>query len=103
MKQGKSRATPRARRPAGNAALKFPARLALFSFAPRRRRCYLHSQREAQSARRLRSLRLHGCRLLRTPTGARSKMQPRNPVMTRHAEGTFDVKTTPIAADDATM
>jgi hypothetical protein len=23
--------------------------------------------------------------------------------MTRHAEGTFDVKTTPIAADDATM
>ncbi len=32
-----------------------------------------------------------------------SKMQGRAPVMTRHAEGTFDVKTTPIAADDATM
>jgi hypothetical protein len=30
------------------------------------------------------------------------KTQPKDPVMTRHAEGTFDVKTTPIAADDAT-
>ena len=27
----------------------------------------------------------------------------RTPVMTRHAEGTFDVKTTPLAADDGTM
>ncbi len=32
-----------------------------------------------------------------------SKTQKREPVMTRHAEGTFDVKTTPIAADGATM
>ncbi len=32
-----------------------------------------------------------------------SKMQRKDPTMTRHAEGTFDVKTTPIAADDATM
>jgi hypothetical protein len=29
------------------------------------------------------------------------KMQHKDPVMTRHAEGTFDVKTTPLAADDA--
>jgi hypothetical protein len=27
----------------------------------------------------------------------------KDPVMSRHAEGTFDVKTTPLAADDATM
>ena len=27
----------------------------------------------------------------------------KGPTMTRHAEGTFDVKTTPLAADDATM
>jgi hypothetical protein len=30
-------------------------------------------------------------------------MLRKDPVMTRHAEGTFDVKTTPLAADDATM
>jgi hypothetical protein len=28
-------------------------------------------------------------------------LQHKEPVMTRHAEGTFDVKTTPIAADEA--
>lgn len=32
-----------------------------------------------------------------------SKPLRRDPVMTRHAEGTFDVKTTPLAANDATM
>jgi hypothetical protein len=31
-----------------------------------------------------------------------SKSLRKDPVMTRHASGTFDVKTTPIAADDAT-
>jgi len=30
-------------------------------------------------------------------------MLHKDPVMTRHAEGTFDVKTTPLPADDATM
>jgi len=38
------------------------------------------------------------CAHAQAPT---SKMQKREPVMTRHAEGTFDVKTTPLAADDA--
>jgi hypothetical protein len=32
-----------------------------------------------------------------------AKLLRKDPVMTRRAEGTFDVKTTPIAADDATM
>jgi hypothetical protein len=31
------------------------------------------------------------------------RMLHKDPVMTRHAEGTFDVKTTPLPADDATM
>jgi hypothetical protein len=31
-----------------------------------------------------------------------AKLLRKDPVMTRHAEGTFDVKTTPLAADDAT-
>ncbi|MGA2560195.1 MAG: DUF3224 domain-containing protein [Terracidiphilus sp.] len=31
-----------------------------------------------------------------------SKLLRKDPVMTRHAEGTFDVKTTPLAADEAT-
>jgi len=30
-----------------------------------------------------------------------SKLLRKDPVMTRHAAGTFDVKTTPLAADDA--
>jgi hypothetical protein len=32
-----------------------------------------------------------------------SKLLRKDPIMTRHAEGPFDVKTTPIAANDATM
>jgi hypothetical protein len=32
-----------------------------------------------------------------------AKLLRKDPIMTRHAEGSFDVKTTPIAADDATM
>jgi hypothetical protein len=32
-----------------------------------------------------------------------AKLLRRDPVMTRRAEGTFDVKTTPLAANDATM
>jgi len=31
-----------------------------------------------------------------------SNMLRKDPVMTRHAEGTFEVKTTPLAGDDAT-
>ncbi len=31
-----------------------------------------------------------------------SKLLRKDPVMTRHAEGTFDVKTTPLPGDDAT-
>jgi len=31
-----------------------------------------------------------------------SSLRHKDPVMTRHAEGTFDVKMTPLAADDAT-
>jgi hypothetical protein len=31
-----------------------------------------------------------------------SKLLRKDPVMSRHAEGTFDVKTTPLPADDAT-
>jgi hypothetical protein len=34
--------------------------------------------------------------------GPPSKLLRKDPVMTRHAEGTFDVKTTPLPADDAT-
>jgi Protein of unknown function (DUF3224) len=33
---------------------------------------------------------------------ATSKLLRKDPVMTRHAEGTFDVKNTPLPADDAT-
>jgi len=33
---------------------------------------------------------------------APSKLLRKDPVMTRHAEGTFEVKTTPLPADDAT-
>ncbi|HEY1903818.1 MAG TPA: DUF3224 domain-containing protein [Terracidiphilus sp.] len=32
-----------------------------------------------------------------------SRLVHKDPIMTRHAEGTFDVKTTPIAADNETM
>jgi len=32
-----------------------------------------------------------------------SKLVRKDPVMTRHAEGTFDVKNAPLAADDATQ
>jgi hypothetical protein len=34
--------------------------------------------------------------------GPASKLLRKDPFMTRHAEGTFDVKMTPLAADDAT-
>jgi hypothetical protein len=34
--------------------------------------------------------------------GPPSRLQRKDPVMTRHAEGTFDVKTTPLPGDDAT-
>jgi Protein of unknown function (DUF3224) len=37
------------------------------------------------------------------PQAPPAKLLRKDPVMTRRAEGTFDVKTTPIAADDATM
>jgi Protein of unknown function (DUF3224) len=37
------------------------------------------------------------------PQAPSSPLLHKDPVMTRHAEGTFDVKTTPLAADDATM
>ena len=37
------------------------------------------------------------------PQAPTSKLLRKDPIMTRHAEGTFDVKTTPLAADDATM
>lgn len=40
------------------------------------------------------------CACAQTPP---SRLLRKDPVMTRHAEGTFDVKTTPIAANDATM
>lgn len=34
--------------------------------------------------------------------GPPSRLQRKDPVMTRHAEGTFDVKTTPLPGDDTT-
>ena len=34
--------------------------------------------------------------------GPPSRLQRKDPVMTRHAEGTFDVKTTPLPGDEAT-
>jgi hypothetical protein len=36
------------------------------------------------------------------PQAPTSKLLRKDPVMTRHAEGTFEVKTTPLAGDDAT-
>ncbi len=36
------------------------------------------------------------------PQAPAAKLLRKDPVMTRHAEGTFDVKTTPLAADEAT-
>ncbi len=36
------------------------------------------------------------------PQAPHSKLLLKDPVMTRHAEGTFDVKTTPLPPDDAT-
>jgi hypothetical protein len=37
------------------------------------------------------------------PQTPHSPLLHKDPVMTRHAEGTFNVKMTPLAADDATM
>jgi hypothetical protein len=37
-----------------------------------------------------------------SPQAAAPNLARKVPVMTRHAEGSFDVKTTPVAADDAT-
>jgi hypothetical protein len=36
------------------------------------------------------------------PLAPQAKLLGKEPLMTRHAEGTFEVKTTPIAADEAT-
>lgn len=41
--------------------------------------------------------------LLQASSQAPAPALRKDPVMTRHASGTFDAKTTPIAADDATM
>ncbi len=47
-----------------------------------------------------------GCLCLAAQTmiaqGSPSRLQRKEPVMTRHAEGTFDVKTTPLPGDDTT-
>jgi hypothetical protein len=49
---------------------------------------------------------LFGCLILPAATHPQSPATPllrKNPVMSRHAEGAFDVRTTPLAADEATM